>query len=397
MSKHRIVKQTLKAILGLQRNPNGRAARLVSHTRRALEEDKFYRALKNRSRFEQAIDVDIRTQADYLITTDKGVFLLSGGKLRLAFPFATFGISAIGDTIYIASGVLNRNFILSGNLAAFLREGMHYDFQIMYEARERSFDGRIHQIHADPSENAILIAETARNIIAKIDATSGKYLQEFVPFVDQVGEPLRSDHNHINSVSTYGAVTLMIAQKYQQTRSLFCVLKGNKISGFHFKHYGAHDIFLHQGHTLYCDTFGSHIDSNSPGGSLYFAGHGVDEAFFNRHPGYMPRGLAGTSGEILLGHSMVSKRAERFVGQGGPILLRDFAVSSFVPTPFAQIYDIMRADGQKFDDQANEHAGDGLEEMMEREVGPAAFRDRELTVYDQPHLPSVILPGKRIP
>ena len=46
-----------------------------------------------------------------------------------------------------------------------------------------------------------------------------------------------------------------------------------------FKHGGAHDIFIHKGYMLFCDTFGSPDWQNNPGGRLYFAGRAVDEAF----------------------------------------------------------------------------------------------------------------------
>lgn len=270
----------------------------------------------------------------YFISSEKGVYYIKRNKISRLTSVPTMGISICDGHLYTAVSNEFFSYIFSFEINRDGSPKLKYP-RLIYKSKQNSSSDRIHQIYA--SHEHIWIAHTAKNSLVKICSKSGRKLSEYIPFTDKFGVPLKDGFNHINSVLEIADCILFVAYK-AGSGSMLGLIFNNKLFGYLYPNQGVHDIILSDGNLFFCDTFGNQRDV---GGKLIKNGKTVDQEFFNKLPGQIPRGIGIKDKEILLGHSHKGNRAERFKGKGRLLLLKNDRVVQTKDTPFAQVYQII--------------------------------------------------------
>jgi hypothetical protein len=86
------------------------------------------------------------------------------------------------------------------------------------------------------------------------------------------------------------------------------------------------------------------------------------------------RGLAMCGTTRVVGVSAFARRDERLTEAGGGVVVfRDGEMLGVVEGPFAQVYDILPADGRRTDAAGPARSVAELDSMFRRDVGPLLF------------------------
>jgi hypothetical protein len=308
-------------------------------------------------------EVDLPIAGRYLISSERGIYELAHSRLRRLSPVPAFGMAVIDGTIYLATWYQGYSTVVRGRLERLL-SGQSPDWQEIYRINILTEAGRIHQIAA--AGDALWLANTSRNAYTKIDRHTGAWMGNVTPFRCSFGHPLLVDHNHVNGVFPQAGYLLCAAFKIN-TRSAFALCGEGRIDVFAYPNMGVHDCLLTGDDFLFCDSY--RMWQGARGGAPVRNGRLIDEAYFDSHPAYFVRALAGEGRDMLVGNSHAGEADRRFAGSGALILMRDDRVMHSTDVPFAQIYEILREDGTHFDLPPKARSFSEAREVLTRSLG----------------------------
>lgn len=311
-----------------------------------------------------------KISGNYFVSGDKGIFAIIDKHAWQLTDLDTFGIAVRGGELFAATSTDDFSSISKCVLPEKIAAGKTLAFREIFRTAINK-SGRIHQIAFYGETLGATL--TSANSIIFLDGESGAVLSECAPFRDAFGEIIRGDHNHINSLSQSGDCLLFCAYRAGAT-GMIGVVHENRVKGYPARNRGAHDVSLSGDMLYYSDTFGGRgkecgflMANNSP----------VDKEFFEKPPGYAIRGFSQTGDELILGHSHKGPRAKRFDGNGALFRLVNGKVQQTIRTPFAQVYDIVRADGKHFEKTSAFTTWQAINQHLETVLGPAIY-EREL-------------------
>ncbi len=299
--------------------------------------------MNERSAFRHMSATSFHTDGDYFISTDQGVFRLFNGKLIRVTQIPAFGIAVRNDDIYLATWTDRESWVIKGNRKALLTPGMRYEFETLYRIPVRSHSSRVHQISV--TDDYLLLANTARNTLTKIDRHDGRWIADIAPIRCAYGAPITVDHNHINSVTALGNVVLFVAFQIGM-RAMIGVCGTGLVRGYAYPNLGVHDVHIVGRRILVSDSY--RFNEDDCGGMLVDAWQPFDRNFFDSSPQYFVRGLAGIGDEMLIGSSFAGDRKDRFKGEGSILLANGNRIVNQTNVPSGQIYDIIHTDGRSF-------------------------------------------------
>lgn len=268
---------------------------------------------------------DLFPSFKYLISTDKGIYLLEKNKIFKIYKGDVHGLCVNEKTIYFS--------VFTGRHSSILKAEICYEKKILLNImRLISFEThynneRIHGMCFDKTRNLIWIANTKRNSILSYDLNYKKNLNEIFIMSDKTKFKISSDHNHINNISLYKNNILFTCHNGSIGRknkggSLLGYIDKNKIYFYEYKNRGVHDIILYKNNLLFNDSFGD-IKGNNAGPRLN--GKAYKQNIFNKlNFEYMIRGLSFHEEESIFGCSgMQLKRKLRFKTSGAIILVKN--------------------------------------------------------------------------
>jgi hypothetical protein len=346
------VRQRLRGIMtGLDRG-----------ARAAAREYRFQAQLRPQRSTAQPCDLPIRGR--YIFSSERGLHHLSANAIRLLTPIPAFGIARAGDDLYLATWHEAESLILKGSWSALLAGG-DCGWRELYRVRTLDDGGRIHQIAL--CGDSLWLANTARNMLTKIDRWSGAWRANIAPFRCEHGHPILVDHNHVNSVFAQPRYLLFAAFRINR-RGVLGLVGDGKVAFFPHRNMGIHDCIIAGEDLFFSDSYRMWEDSK--GGAAARNGEFIDVAHFNANPAHFVRGIAGDGAELLIGNSHVGAREERFLGQGALILAENGRVTRRIALPSAQVYDILREDGAHFDRPPAPRSFAEADALLTRRLGP---------------------------
>lgn len=287
---------------------------------------------------------DFPAEGRYLVSSERGVFEVSANRIRHLSSVPCFGIARAEEDIYLATWTARDTLVLRGTLrdsaAGLTASGLTEIFRVptLTEA------GRIHQIGV--WGDALWICNTATNTLTKIDRRSGAFLANVAPFRCSFGHPITGDHNHVNSVFPRDSWLLFAAFKINR-RGAFGLIGRGECRLWAHRNMGIHDCVITGDELWFSDSY-RFWDQVGGRGCVYRGKEMFDPAHFEHTPNHFVRGIAGHGRERIFGNSFSGDRASRFSGAGNLLLARDRTITHRIEFPGAQVYDIIRADGQRF-------------------------------------------------
>jgi hypothetical protein len=331
--------------------------------RMAVREYRFHAQLRPQRHAAHGCDLPIH--GHYILSSERGLYHLSANAIRLLTPIPAFGIARAADDIYLATWHEAESLVLKGSWRALLA-GEDCGWRELYRIRTLDDGGRIHQIAL--CGESLWLANTAQNMLTKIDRQSGAWRASIAPFRCEHGHPIVVDHNHVNSVFVQPGYLLFGAFRINR-RSVFGLAGDGKVVLFPYRNMGIHDCVMAGEDLFFSDSY--RMWEGGKGGAASRNGEFIDAAHFDANPAHFVRGIAGEGNEILIGNSHVGAREERFSGQGALILAENGRVTRRVAFPSAQIYDILREDGSHFDRPPGPQNFAAAEALLTRRLGPA--------------------------
>lgn len=303
--------------------------------------------------YQKGISFPTELNHSYLVTTEIGIFHISLEHCKLITDKPGYGLAIANEdaifsfeTINIENPsilesrlvVVNKKDLLKGK---YLKKNELKKAKVLYQQSFRSNNGRIHQINYNGFENDGGVATlTEENSILYFKKE--KNIKKIYPFVDRFGSVIKDfDHNHINSAIFIDGIIYFVAYKAGDS-SLIGFIQGGRVYGWRVFPRGYHDFYPTATGFITCDTFGKEehgriVTENGPFRPDYFQANS-----------FCPRGVAGGDQELLIGHSHKGPRSKRFKGNGGLIIFKNKGKPRYVELPAAQIYQIVRDDGEHF-------------------------------------------------
>lgn len=306
----------------------------------------------------------------YLITSEKGVFLMKNSSIKKLYSSHTFGISYDETSIFLACSDELKTYILKFDKKNFLNSKP--DGKILFSQYISEPGSRIHQI--SQSNNSLWISCTFDNTIMEIDKSNGKVLKKLAPFDDEFGVPILVDQNHINSIFCSGKSILFVAYKVNNS-SMILSMDDDIIKGYSYSNIGVHDISLNRETIYFCDTFGKNnlIDK---GGSVIENGSIMNPEIFSKSPGFILRGFAKCGSEIVVGHSHKGIRSERLRGKAKIIHILNRKLKKIIEMPFAQVYDITCIDAKTIDSKSKELSFEEINNILYQSLGSPVYQKK---------------------
>lgn len=282
---------------------------------------------------------------DYLVTTDNGIFRLKGDYIQKISDLPCFGIAINkkSDQLFISSWRNNYTLILKSNLKHMLKNSFT-KWETIYSIGINNEASRIHQISYNKSN--IWIANTAKNSITKVCSKTGKWIANICPFLCSYGHPIDTDHNHINSILAANDYLLFTAFKANKKGVIGLVGKG-KIKIFLYKNFGIHDCLIHKKKFFFSDSFSAW--DNLEYGIILEEKKKKFKSIFKKYNAQFVRGISINKNELIIGSSNFGKRKERLKKNGTLIRIVGDEDYDTIKINASQIYDIIRADGQRSD------------------------------------------------
>ncbi len=340
----------------------------------ALTELAYIKKLNSKSKFKYYLDIDFPLEFNCYVTSEKGIFKIENGKLEKVLNLWVFGIALDKHNAFIscASDISQSySYILSLDVKALTTQHIKLNMKELYRIPLSSKRQRIHQICLN--ENSIWAANTARNTLMEINRDNGCIIKEIAPFKDLFGKPILHDHNHINSIWHTGEALLFVAFRIGE-RSMIGVVGEDEIKGFAYRNYGAHDIAIRKKDFYFSDTLGK--DKPDEGGCLIINGYPIDENFFQKPLGCIVRGIAGNNNQLVIGHSHKGKRTTRFDGKGALLFAQNNKIVRKIEMPFSQVYDIIRSDGKRFNEEPEAVSFSEVYELLKKYLGKPIYSEK---------------------
>ena len=310
----------------------------LSHMRAELKMSQLLRAC---STFARVQDVEIPLSHAYYFTSEKGLFRLDRTGVYQILDIACYGIAIGGPWVFLSLQSHHRAMVVRGNRDALLGKNRDFAFREIYRSHITSSNNRIHGIYL--GDRALWVANTGRNTLLEINPDTARVVNEIPIIQDRFDHPIVHNNNHINSVSEYGGIVLFVAYR-AGTQSMIGIYDGATVTGYSYPRTGVHDIFLTETGFILCDTFGENTEQS--GGVPITELGAYDPDFFAHPPGFIVRGLAGSSDELLIGHSHKGERSKRFEGHGAILVARGGKVIDRIDVRPAQVYQIISETGE---------------------------------------------------
>jgi hypothetical protein len=333
-----------------------------------------YKSVARSIKVSQYLSLDaLKVKGQYVLSTEKGVFLINSDRLLHTFPYRTYGIALHNDDFYLSSVRGEHNSIFKARLPTSLEQfvpGTRISFEEIYCLKAHITE-RIHQVCIH--QNQLVITKPSANAIVFLNLTTGEEEFEIRPFVDSFGIPVISgDHNHINSVFSCGEVLLFGAYRAGGS-SLIGAYHNGKITGYRAGNEGLHGVYVSGQDLYYGDTFGSEGEGK---GYLIVNNKRFDESHFQSGDGFCVRGVCQSGEELLIGHSHKGPRAKRFEGPAFLLRCNKDHVEECIQMPFAAIYDIMKMDGTYFDKSPHVTSWDEVNRLLQDILGGPIYECR---------------------
>jgi len=335
-----------------------------SHYRTFREDGGYYLGLFEKNRYEKCGELRIQVSGDYLISSEKGVYRLCPEGMFHVSRRPAFGISVIGDDVYIASWLKNTTVILRGRRGALTQPKKSFEWEEIYSQNTLSPAGRIHQITA--YGDALWISNTAKNSFTKINRYTGKWMGNICPFRCSFGHPISGDHNHVNGVFPQEKYLMFTAFKANR-ESVLGIVGDGKVKIYTWSNMGIHDCYFAGDELWFSDSY--RMWDGKPGGAIVRNGKYFDEKYFINHPSEFVRGIAEDKKETLFGSSFAGSREARFDGKGEILIAKEGRVVERTYVPFAQVYDIIRMSGEHSDKPVAPTNFDSASALLDKYLG----------------------------
>lgn len=295
------------------------------------------KALSYRPKFKDVATLPQHLSHRYFVTTDKGIFRAEGNRLIQITPWGTYGFAIHAEHAYCAVTVKKWSVLLKCRLRSLCEAGIDPEWEELLRHEAADTNCRFHGM--DIGAGSLWLAHTGKGGLMKFDLSGLNEPESLSLFLDHFGEPIKYDLNHVNGVTAYDDFTLFTAYQIGRTSGIG-MIEGEDVSVYGVPNRGIHDAYFINDDLYHCDTFG---DGNK--GYLMRNNRPVDAGYFDKPPGFIPRGVAGTEEEMLLGHSHKGARKDRFKGSGSILFLRNQKVQGKLDFHGSQIYQIIREDG----------------------------------------------------
>lgn len=284
------------------------------------------------------------------ITSEKGLFLFNGYTKKILGIYC-FGITASDKELFLALSFYNHSVVVGLTYKVMSKCLRFSKLKIYYLQKIYDHGQRIHQIQY--KKNNLFITNTAKNSIVIVNVVNRTTTETF-PFVDSTGHPIRTHHNHINSILCLNDCIVFTAHNGGTKSSIIGILNNEKSELYSYKNKGIHDIIIIDKNKLtFSDSFGSVKYSSKHG----YKGIGSDvivngECILRKNcmqDYFFIRGLYSNNSKLIVGSSFHGKRDKRFSGNASLIEFKDFIYKKKVEMPFSQFYDVISLTNQKSD------------------------------------------------
>jgi hypothetical protein len=312
-----------------------------------------------------------------LVTTNQGLYLLDRGAWRCLLPVVCFGVARHDDRLFLGASAGVHSFILAAKIVgADGIDGLR-DLRILARYETRYHNERVHQIAFDSGGNVVHCANSRRNSLLAVDAAGGGVLDEKHLFADCAGGTITADLNHVNSVTMNGGILLFTAHSTGDGGALGFVAD-DQVRAYSYPARGIHDVLVHDGGIMFTDSFRDAAAAQLPQahGAIRYRG----EEYLSQAletvggPKLVLRGLAINAGMLAVGVSAYAPREARLTETGGGVaVFRDGVLLGLVEGPFAQVYDILPADGRRSDVAGPARSVAELDALFRRDVGPLFY------------------------
>jgi len=344
------------------------AASVRTALRAGLDQYRFLTAEKRARDRAAPLRVDLPVDGEYLISSDRGLFVLSHDSLRSVLsglPVFGLALSDDGADVYLATWTDTFSSVLVGRAAALIDDRERFELRELHRMTT-AHSSRIHQICV--LGDSLWLANTNRNALTRLDRRTGRWLADIAPFKDRYGLPITVNQNHLNSVLALPGLLLFTAFKAGREGVIGIVGRG-RILLFTHKNMGIHDIVLTGDDVYFCDSYSF---SEAGGcGNVIKNGVALDPGRFREPRSQFVRGVAGIGNELLVGNSAVGAREERFSGGGSLLRLHDGSVTHRVEIPCSQIYMILLKDGRRFAAPPRDSSFEATASLLTSQLGPA--------------------------
>jgi hypothetical protein len=311
-----------------------------------------------------------------LVTTNQGLYLLDRGVWRCLLPVVCFGVARHDDRLFLGASAGVHSFILAAKIVgADGIDGLR-DLQILARYETRYHNERVHQIAFDSGRNVVHCANSRRNSLLAVDAAGGGVLDEKHLFADCAGGTITADLNHVNSVTMNGDILLFTAHSTGDGGALGFVAD-DRVHAYSYPARGIHDVLVHDGGIMFTDSFrAAAAEQPQAHGAIRYRGEEcLSQALETvAGPKLVLRGLAMKAATLAVGVSAYAPREDRFNETGGGLaVFRDGALLGLVEGPFAQVYDVLPADGRRSDAAGPARSVAELDALFRRDVGPLFY------------------------
>jgi hypothetical protein len=311
-----------------------------------------------------------------LVTTNQGLYLLDRGAWHCLLPVVCFGVARHDDRLFLGASAGVHSFILAAKIVGSDSVDTLRDLQILARYETRYHNERVHQIAFDPGGNVVHCANSRRNSLLTVDAAGGGVRDEKHLFADCAGGTVTADLNHVNSVTMNGGSLLFTAHSTGDGGALGFVAD-DRVRAYGYPARGIHDVFIHDGGIMFTDSFRDAAAQRpqAHGAIRYLGEEHLSQALGTvGGPKLVLRGLAMKAGTLAVGVSAYAPRDERFTETGGGLaVFRGGALLGLVEGPFAQVYDILPADGARTDAAGPVRSVAELDALFRRDVGPLFY------------------------
>jgi len=312
-----------------------------------------------------------------LVTSNQGLFLLDNGGWHCLFSTACFGVARHEDLLFLGASAGIYSFILSARIVGKNSIQGLRDIQILSRYETRYHNERIHQIAYDPHADIIHCANCRRNSLLAIDPNGRGTVDEKYLFTDATGFRITTDQNHINSVTMNGNTILFAAHSAGNNGGALGFVANDIVRAYQYQARGIHDVVIHDDGIMFTDSFRDAVAAEDPqaSGAIRFRGaEYLSQAIGKGSRKRVLRGLAMCGTVVMVGVSAYARRHERLLESGGGVVVfRDGYMLGYIEGPFAQVYDILPADGRRSDVAGGARSTAELDVMFRSDVGPLLF------------------------
>ncbi len=315
-----------------------------------------------------------------LVTTNEGLFVLSGGRWRALLPITCFGVARHDGSLFLGASAGLHSFILAGNFSDRGDKWSLCDIRVLTRFETRYHNERVHQIAYDKAVDLVRCAVTRRSSILTVDPEGKVPPSEQILFCDATGFPLHTDQAHVNTVTPHGKALMFAMHNAGTNGSALGFVYEGRVRAYSYTARGVHDLLIFDDALMFTDSFRPQLVEQRPDASGAIRHRGAEylqEEVDAIKQKLVLRGLTARDGLLVVGFSQHAKRSTRLDGGGGGVLIfKQGRLQSKIDGPFSQVYDVLHLDGERSDGVGSVRTPAELHAMFQRDVGPL--------IYDRP-------------